>query len=94
MAIGFLHCLQVFQWIKLKQLVFMFEKVVDVRALESHLLNFSPGCVKDISLIQSCRELNDVSFEILGCLESSCNCSQNATLKHLVSVILQRMHFY
>ena len=39
----------------------MFEKV---RASESSLLNFSCGNFEEMSLIQSCRELNDVSFEI------------------------------
>ena len=45
-------------------MVFMFEKVGDVRAPESYLLNFCCESFEEISLIQSCRELNDVSFEI------------------------------
>ena len=45
-------------------MIFMFEKVGDVKASEFSLLNFSRGSFEEISLIQSCRELNDVSFEI------------------------------
>ena len=36
----------------------------DVGASESYLLHFSPGSFEDICLIESCRELDDVSFEI------------------------------
>ena len=39
-------------------------KTGDVRASEFSLLNFSRGSFEEISLIQYCRELNDVSFEI------------------------------
>ena len=63
MAIEFLHCLKVFQWITSKQIVLMFEKVGDARASESSLLNFSRGSFEGIALIQFCRELNDVCFE-------------------------------
>ena len=45
-------------------MVFMFEKVGDVRASECYLLNFSLGSLEEMSLIQACRELNNVSFEI------------------------------
>ena len=31
---------------------------------ECYLLNFSRGSFEEISLIQSCRELNDISFKI------------------------------
>ena len=41
-----------------------FLKVRDVRTCESSLLNFSCESVEEISLIQSCRELNNISFEI------------------------------
>ena len=61
MAIEFLHCLEVFQWIKWKQMAFTFEKI---GASKSYLLNFSPGSFEEIFLNQSCRELNDISFEI------------------------------
>ena len=64
MTIGFFHCLKVFQWTKSKQMAFMFEKVGDVRTSESYLLNISFGSYEEISLIYSCRELNDVSVEI------------------------------
>ena len=60
MAIGLLHCLKVFRWIKSKKVVPMFEKVGDS---ESYLFNFSRGDFEEISLIQSYRELNDVPFE-------------------------------
>ena len=36
----------------------------DVRASESCLLNFSCGSFEEISPIESCRELNSISFEI------------------------------
>ena len=39
-------------------------KLLHVRASESHLLHFSRGIFEEISLILSCTELNDVSFEI------------------------------
>ena len=38
--------------------------MIDVRALESYLLNFSAGNFEEIFLIESCKEMNDVSFEI------------------------------
>ena len=47
-AIGLLHCLKVFHWIKSKQVVFMLEKV---EASESYLLDFSPEIFEEISLI-------------------------------------------
>ena len=53
MAIELLHCLQVFQWIKPKQTIFMFEKVGNVRASECCMLNFSFGSFEEASLIQS-----------------------------------------
>ena len=47
------------------------------------------------------HKLNDVSLlvfvaysEILGCPESSCNWPRNASLEHLISVILKRADFY
>ena len=39
-------------------------KVQDVRASESYLVNFSGGSFDEISIKQSCSELNDISFEI------------------------------
>ena len=45
-------------------MVFMFEKVGDVRTSESCLLNFSRRNFEETSIIQSCRQLNDISFEI------------------------------
>ena len=64
MAIRFLRCLKVFQWIESKQMIFMFEKVGYVGTSESHLLNFSAEIFEEISLVQSCRELNDIPFEL------------------------------
>ena len=43
---------------------FLCLKFGDVRASESSLVNFSPRGFEEVSLIQSCRELNGVSFEI------------------------------
>ena len=45
-------------------MVFILEKVVNIRASKFYLLNFSDRSFEVVSLIQSCRELNDVSFEI------------------------------
>ena len=42
-------------------MIFMFEKV---GASESYMLNFSREGFEEIPLIQSCRELNDVSCEM------------------------------
>ena len=45
-----------------KIVLFMFERVGDVRTLG--MFNFFRRNFEEISLIQSCRELNDVCFEI------------------------------
>ena len=45
-------------------MVLMFEKVGDVRESEAYLFNSSRGSFEEICLFQSCRELNDISFEI------------------------------
>ena len=60
MAIELFHYLKVFHWIKSKQMTFIFGKV---GTSESYVLNCSRGDFEEISRIQSCRELNDVSFE-------------------------------
>ena len=64
MAIRLLHCLKVFQWMQSKRIFFMFKKVEGIRTLECYLFNFTPGSFEEISVLQSCRGLNDVSSEI------------------------------
>ena len=41
-----------------------------------------------------CQNGNLSLYNILGCPESSCSWSRNASLKHLVSIILKRAYFY
>ena len=45
-------------------MIFMFESWICVRASEICLLNSSRRGFEEISLMQSCRELNETSFEI------------------------------
>ena len=64
MAVGFLHCLKVLQWTESKKIVFYVSKLKILELSESYLVNFCRGSFEEIPLMQSCREFNEISFEI------------------------------
>ena len=63
---GVMHLFYLY-WVRKRKFVVLtitVLKIGNVRASKSYLLNSSRGSFEEMSLTQSCRELNDVSFEI------------------------------